>query len=315
MLFEFLFGEVAQGPGGQSAVLVEVFHALVNDFHPDPIHVHFLRAAEMLIGKYGIRAILWIRLIVGRNHGIAIARLVNLHGFAIEIRFREMARRAPEIHQSKVKFVRVLVYARATPDDLFELGHGTDDAVEHNQAAGLDIDAGGKQARGRDQYGICGFRVHKVVELGLTFGVVAGDTHDIVVVLIYQIGVLIDEGLSHAAGVFLVDAKDDRFLEPVAAFLQKLRHLAGDQLGAFVQHQGVVKVPGVVGAVFDLIAVSVALVSFRAIAFYIPVNMNFDDFVGREKAILDALFQGVGIDRIPKVMDVGVVLGFLGCGG
>ena len=74
--------------------------------------------------------------------------------------------------------------AGAAADDLLELGHGADRAVEHDQAAGLGIDAGGEQARGGDDDRVLRFRVDEVAELGLPFGVAAGDAHDVAVVLV-----------------------------------------------------------------------------------------------------------------------------------
>ena len=74
--------------------------------------------------------------------------------------------------------------AGAAADDLLELGHRADCAVEDDQAAGLGIDAGGEQARGGDDDGILRFRVDEVAELGLALGVAAGDAHDVAVVLL-----------------------------------------------------------------------------------------------------------------------------------
>ena len=53
-----------------------------------------------------------------------------------------MAGRAAEIDQREVELLGVLVDAGAAPDDLLELGHRADRPVEHDQAAGLRIDAG-----------------------------------------------------------------------------------------------------------------------------------------------------------------------------
>ena len=222
---------------------------------------------------------------------------------------------APEIHQSEVELAGVLVHAGATAEDLLELGHGADLAVEHDQAAGLDINAGGEQPRGGDQHGMFGFRVDEVVQLRLALGVTAGDAHDVAVVPVHQVGVFVDERLPHAGGVFLVHAEDDRLLEAIAAFLQIPGDLAGHQLGAFVQDQGAVEVFEIVDTVFDLVAVPVELPLLGAIAFHVPVDMDLDDLVGRQEAVCNALFQGVGIDRLSEVMDVGNVTGFLGCGG
>ena len=70
-------------------------------------------------------------------------------------------------------------------------------------------------------------------------------------VLACQIGVFVDQRLAHPCGVFLIDAEDYRLLEAVAAFLQKLRDLSRDQLGAIVQYQRAVEVPDVVDAILD----------------------------------------------------------------
>ena len=43
--------------------------------------------------------------------------------------------------------------------------------------------------------------------------------------------------------------------------------------------------------------------------------MDFDDLVGREEAVVDALLQRVGVDRLAEVVDVRDVLGFLRRGG
>ena len=187
---------------------------------------------------------------VGRGDGIARARFVYLHRLAVEVRVGKMAGCASEVHQGEVEFVGVLVDAGASADDLLEFGHGPDFAVQHDQPAGLGINAGGEQPRGGDQHGVSGFRVNEVTELCLSFCVAAGDAHDVAVVVVCQFGVLVDERVSHAGGVFLVNAEDDGFLKTVAAFFQEFGDVAGDGQGAAVQHQGFVEILGVVDAVF-----------------------------------------------------------------
>ena len=136
--------------------------------------------------------------------------------------------RLPEVDEREVVLLGVLVDAGAAADDLLELGHRADLAVEHDQAAGLGIDAGREQPRGRDDDGVFRLGIDEVAELGLAFGVVAGDAHHVAVVLLHEIGVLVDQGLPHARGVLGVHAEDDGLLEAVAAFLQELGDLVGD---------------------------------------------------------------------------------------
>ena len=63
-----------------------------------------------------------------------------------------MVGRAPEIDQREIELLGVLVNAGAAPDDLLELGHRADGAVEHDQPAGLGIHAGREQPGGRDEH-------------------------------------------------------------------------------------------------------------------------------------------------------------------
>ena len=91
--------------------------------------------------------------------------------------------------------------------------------------------------------------------------------------------------------------------------------LLGDQLGAVVDHQRAVEILGVVDAVFDLLAVAVELALLRPVAFHVAVDMDLDHLVGREEAVVDALLERVGVDRLAEVVDVGDVLGFLRRGG
>ena len=77
-----------------------------------------------------------------------------------------MVGRTAEIHEGEVKLLRVLMDACAASDNLLELCHGADGAVEHDEAAGLCIHAGGKQARGGDEDGILRFGVDEVAQAG-----------------------------------------------------------------------------------------------------------------------------------------------------
>ena len=67
-------------------------------------------------------------------------------GDVIEVFVREMVGGPAEVHQREVELLRALMDARAAADDLLEFGHRADRAVEHDQPAGLRIDAGGEQA-------------------------------------------------------------------------------------------------------------------------------------------------------------------------
>ena len=122
-------------------------------------------------GRDGVFAfIVRRRYIVGRRDGVVFARFVNLHRFAIEIGVGKMVGGFAEVDQGEVVLLGVFMYPRAAPDDLLELGHGADFAVEHDQAAGLRIHAGGEQPRGGDDNRVFGFGVDEVAKLRFAFG-------------------------------------------------------------------------------------------------------------------------------------------------
>ena len=170
---EGFLGEVTQGFGDELPVLIHIGNPLGNDGGGHAIDIHLVPAAvggrvrEDIAG--GITSVRLRRriILVRRREGVVLPRLINLNRLAVELRIGEVVGGAPEIHQREVEFAGVLVHAGATAEDLLELGHGADLAVEHDQAAGLDINPGGEQPRGGDQHGMFGFRVDEVSQLRL----------------------------------------------------------------------------------------------------------------------------------------------------
>lgn len=64
--------------------------------------------------------------------------------------------------------------------------------VEHDQLAGLSVDARGHQLAGGGNHRVALFRVDEVVQLGLAFLVIAGDTHNVFAILSHTLGVEVD---------------------------------------------------------------------------------------------------------------------------
>jgi hypothetical protein len=86
--------------------------------------------------------------------------------------------------------------------------------------------------------------------------------------------------------------------------------LRGDEFGALLQHEAAVEVALVVDAVLDQLAVLVGLPLLWAPALQVLVEVDAHDLVGREEAVVDALLERVGVDRLAEVVDVGDVLRF-----
>ena len=253
-------------------------------------------------------------IVVGWDRSFIRAGLVDLDGITVKIRVRKERGRLPEIHDREEELAVVLVDAGAAADDLLELGHGPDAPVEDDEMAGLGIDARAHEPGGRAYDGISGFWINEVIELGLALVVVASDAHDVFRVGGGEVGVGVDHGLAHAFGVVDILAKDDRLGEAVGRFEER-RNLGGNQGCALFQDEVLVVVGDVVFAILDELAVFVALALFGAPAVEVFVEPNANDFVGGEEAVGDALPEGVGVDRVAEVFDVGDVFRFLRRGG
>ena len=252
---------------------------------------------------------------VGRNDRIAFTGFVNLHRFAVEVRIGEMVGCAAKVDECEVILAGVFMHAGATADDLFELGQAADATLQHNETTGLRVNASGEQARGGDDNRRRTFGVDEIAELVFALGIVAGDAHDVARIFVHQVGVFVDQRLPHPRRVGRVFAEDDGLLHAVATGLEIVTYPFGNARGAVVDDERAVEVFLVVETVFDQIAKLVNLAGHRAVAFDVNVEMYLDDFVGREKAVANALLEAVGVDRRAEVVAVRNVFGFLGrCG-
>src|ERR1039458_1649207 len=115
--------------------------------------------------------------------------------------------------------------------------------------------------------------------------------------------------------MLLVYAEHNGLLKPIAAFLQELRDLSRHKLGAVVDYQCVVEILSVVKTIFDLYSVTVGLAGFGPVAFDVHIDVDLDDLIRREESVLNALLQGIRIDRLTEIVDVGDVFGLLGSSG
>jgi hypothetical protein len=165
------------------------------------------------------------------------------------------------------------------PDDLLEQRHRLDVLVQHDELAGLGVDARAHQlGRGGDhRVGLLG--VDEVVELALALGVVAGDLHHVVGLAGAEVGVGVAQRLAHAGGVLDVFAEDDGLVVAVRG-LQVFGDLGGHHLVAALQHQLAVHVRAGVDPVFDDVAQLVGHALGRAPAEGVLVQVDADHLVG-----------------------------------
>src|SRR5262249_10534765 len=131
---------------------------------------------------------------------------VDLNGLTVKLRIGKVACGASKIDEREVELPGVLVDPSTPAHDLLEFRHGTDRAINGNETAGLDVHAGRKQPRRGHNDRVLGFRVDEVAKLGLAKRIAARNTHNVPVILGAEVRVLVDERLTHAGRVFLVNA-------------------------------------------------------------------------------------------------------------
>ena len=94
-----------------------------------------------------------------------------------------------------------------------------------------------------------------------------------------------------------------------SVFLQEVGEVPGDRLGARAQRDDPLEVLRPILVVGNLAAVAVELALARPPAGGVPVGDDAMHAVGREEAVVDALPQAVGVDRVAEVaVGVAVVL-------
>ena len=89
-------------------------------------------------------------IVLGRCHGVIWSRVVFANRITVESWVGKQLGGLLEIEDGEVELAEILPDARATPDDLLELGHRLDGLVQHDHPAGLCVHAGGHQLRGGD---------------------------------------------------------------------------------------------------------------------------------------------------------------------
>ena len=111
-----------------------------------------------------------------------------------------------------------------------------------------------------------------------------------------------------------VFAEDDGLVEAVGLF-EIFGDAAGYGAGAFVDDEELVHVAVDEVLLGQLVAVAVDFALGGGVAFFVLFKADANDLVGSEEAVLNALFEGVGVDGFAEVVDVGGVGGFFGGGG
>ena len=231
-------------------------------------------------------------------------RLVHLHRVAIKIGVGKVVGRTFEIEDGEPGLAKVFAQTCATADDLLEQGHRADVLIQHDEFAGLRVNAGAHKLRRRGDDRKRLFRVNEIVQLALAFDVVARNLHHVTRLVAADVGVGIAEGLSHAAGVINVFAKDDG-LGAAIRRLQVFGDALCDHAVTVFQHEAAIHVAGVVDAIFDDIAMLVGHARRRPPAEGVAIDVHADHFVRCEVAVLDALAKAVGVDRFTEIFDVG----------
>ncbi len=130
----------------------------------------------------------------------------------------------------------------------------------------------------------------------------------------HEVGVQVVQRGAHNGCVFLVHAKDDGLGEAIG-FFEEIGEVASDGLRAGAQSDEALEIGGAIFLVGDGAAIAVEVILARPPAGRVPLGDDAMDAVRREEAVVNALAQAVGINRVAEV-EVGIaVLIAQGSGG
>ena len=104
--------------------------------------------------------------------------------------------------------------------------------------------------------------------------------------------------------MFLIDAEEYGFVHAAIMLFQVIGHCLCNQLGTLFKNDLSIKIQCIVNPVINHFAGVICLAGVRNESFYILVKEHTDNTIRSEVAIVDTLFQGVGVDRISKVVNI-----------
>ena len=232
---------------------------------------------------------------------------------AIEIRVIEQASNITEVKNCEVKFTKVLTHTSTTTDNLLELGHRADIRIQNNVFDRLNIYASRQQLGGCNQHRVLAFYVTEIIKLIYTGFIVGCDSHNIAFIDSHHVGVLVYQSPTHSVCVFLINTEEYGLIHSAIMLLQIIRDCLCNQLGTLFKNDISIKIQRIVNPVINHFAVVIRLSGVGNESFDIFVKEYTDNTIRSEVAIVDALFQSVGVDGISKVVDIGNFLGFFWC--
>ncbi|OPZ68963.1 MAG: hypothetical protein BWY82_02406 [Verrucomicrobia bacterium ADurb.Bin474] len=196
---------------------------------------------------------------------------------------------------------------------MLEFSHRLDATIQNDEVTGLCINPGAHEMRGACDDGIGGLRIDEVIELGLAFRIISGDTHDIPGIGSSQIGIGVDQRLPHAIRMILILTEDDSLVETVSR-PEKPGDLCRNGFRPTPENEVTVIVTVVVFAVFDDVSIAVSLPVFGPPTVKILVQSDTDHFVGCEKPVFYPFAERIRVNGIPEILAVGCVASLLGSG-
>ena len=131
---------------------------------------------------------------------------------------------------------------------------------------------------------------------------VSHDPYDVVRILLGQVAVGVVERSAHLVGVLLVDAEDDGLAHAAVSARHEVAEVLGRRVGAGQQRDHAFEVLCRVEVAWDLLAEQVELALVRCPPVRVGAQDDASDPVGREKAVVDALREGVLVQRTPEVV-------------
>ena len=187
-------------------------------------------------------------------------------------------------------------------DNLLKLGHRADILIKHDQLCHFAVSTRRQELRSRSDNRIRRADRDEVIELALAVLVRACDTHHIIRILSNHIRIEVDKSHPHTLRSILSRTEYDRFLHTVCAD-KVVRDFKGYLVDSVLNDDIVVIVGIVVYPVLNLVAIIVSL-SFQRSPAVTNVCCDADDLKRSKKSVLNAVFEGVCVNRFAKIRNV-----------
>ena len=230
---------------------------------------------------------------------------------AVKLRILKEFAGASEVENGEERFSGVFPQACAAADDLLKFRHRRDVLIKDDKFHAFRVGARREKFRRGDDDGVVLFDARKVFVEVFAFLVVRRHAHDVIGIHLAEFGVVPTQRIAHRKCVALRVAEDDGFRHRPQV-LQVGRHHLRHFVGAVFEFDRRAEVFERIKALRDELSRFIRFPVLRFPAVFVFVQTHGHHLERRQKAVVDPLFQRIGVDRFAEVVEVVGAFFFVG---